>query len=343
MNTLSKLEFNLLNTLEQLDTHLSMTNAKILLNIQVSGGKDSMVMLHALWRVLCFHKAFFKNRFECIVQHFNHNKRGQESEEDMHFVVQSCLALGVPVFAQSFPQFQGKKNFQNFARRFRKQESIGLCQRLKQGQGFDAFYILTAHHARDHVESLLLHMIRGCGIQGLQGIAHWDETKTFFRPFAQVSWKDIDHYCTEKKIRHREDSSNQSDVYSRNYIRHHILPHIEKMNPSYEIAFEMLSNHARRCLEQEKQQIEKQGVNLISRDSQASDVFDFFQTNAKHLLLNLTFHRIHNIWTECQKALNTKHFQKKSLPLKQGQQLLLEKTQSGLIKLTMITHLSDTG
>src|SRR5690349_21018561 len=101
---LAKFEFNLFKTLIQLEQTFALENKQILLNLQISGGKDSMSLLHALSAVLFSKVCQFKNTYTVIIQHFNHKQRGHGSDEDASFVAKECLKLGLPIYLSTLPQ-----------------------------------------------------------------------------------------------------------------------------------------------------------------------------------------------------------------------------------------------
>lgn len=329
MKTLSKLEFDLLGNMIQLDKSLNTFCAKVLLNIQVSGGKDSMVLLHALSRVINSKRLKTKNYFSCIVQHFNHKTRGIESDLDAHFVAQQCLELGIPFFLNEVTYSDTKTNFQDYARQYRKEKSNDLSMQQCEELQCAKYFIVTAHHARDHVESVLQHILRGSGLNGLQGIQTLDSQKCFFRPFSKISYKEIEAYCHEKNISHRHDSSNDEDKYSRNYIRHHILPHLEFLNPNFEKSFQKLS-------EQSVITSPTSTHMLISKETSSSDVFYFFKQNHKEYLKVLSSNAIHNILHEAYIMLEKQATISKRIPLKSGFNVLLKKEKDAFIELVPI-------
>lgn len=326
MKTLSKLEFDLLGNMIQLDKNLNTLCSKVLLNIQVSGGKDSMALLHALSRVINSKRLKTKNSFFCIVQHFDHKMRGIESDLDAHFVAQQCLKLGIPFFLNEVIYSDNQANFQNYARQYRKEKSTLLSKQQCEELQISQYFIVTAHHARDHVESVLQHILRGSGLNGLQGIQTLDSQKCFFRPFAKTSYKEIEKYCDKKKITYRHDKSNDEDKYSRNYIRHHILPHLEFLNPNFEKSFQKLS----------EQSVIASPISphlLISKETSSSDVFYYFRQNHKEFLKILSSNAIHNILHEAHIMLKKQAFFSKTITLKSGFKVLLKKEKNTSINL----------
>lgn len=340
MKTLSKLEFDLLNTLTQLDSSLNGVRANVLFNIQVSGGKDSMCLLHAFVRVI--HSKLFKpqNNFLLAVQHFNHKMRGKQSDEDANFVARVCLKMGVPVFLSDLDGVPQKANFQNHARMFRKEQSAQLCEKLLKEWNCSQYFIVTAHHARDHVESVLQHILRGSGLNGLRGIQKLEREQGYFRPFASIRYQDITQYCDENKISFRQDSSNSEDKYRRNYIRHHILPHFEYLNSSYEDSFQKLSCQVDEMLPCQKEA--KKSSFDISKSTSASEVFGFFQEDQTSFLNVITRNSIHNILHEaqlllCKKALHAE----KTISLKSNAKVLLKKKSVDVVEMIPTYHVSS--
>lgn len=340
MKTLSKLEFDLLNTLIQLDRSLSGVCANVLFNIQVSGGKDSMCLLHAFVRVINSKLFKSQNNFLLAVQHFNHKMRNKQSDEDANFVARACLKMGVPVFLSDLDDVPQKANFQNHARMFRKEQSAKLCERLSKEWNCSQHFIVTAHHARDHVESVLQHILRGSGLNGLRGIQKCDAEQGCFRPFASTCYQDITEYCHENKISFREDSSNSEDKYQRNYIRHHILPHLEYLNSSYEDSFQKLSYQVDEMLPFQKR-CKKSSLDILKSTS-ASEVFRFFQVNQTDFLNLITRNSIHNILHEAQLLFSAKSLcMEKKIPLKSNGKVLLKKKSRDVVEM-IPTHDTDS-
>lgn len=185
--------------------------------LAVSGGIDSVVLAH-----LC---SVAKLNFS--IAHCNFNLRGEESDADENFVVDLGDALDVEVFTENFDTTayanDEKISIQMAARDLRYNWFDQLSTALK----FD--YILTAHQANDNLETFLINLVRGTGLEGLTGIKV--ENDKIIRPLLNFSRKEIEYYAQEKKISWREDSSNHSTKYLRNKIRHDVIPVLEEINP----------------------------------------------------------------------------------------------------------------
>jgi len=181
---------------------------KILL--AVSGGMDSMVMLDL------FHRAGF--RFG--IAHCNFSLRGKESDEDAKFVKSAGKKYQIPCFLKKFKTEQYAKesglSIQMAARKLRYE----WFEEIRSENSYD--YIATAHHLDDQIETFFINLIRGTGIAGLHGI-HPKNGK-LIRPMLFTFRNEIEKFAQENTIRFREDKSNQSLKYTRNLIRHRLIP-----------------------------------------------------------------------------------------------------------------------
>jgi tRNA(Ile)-lysidine synthase len=194
------------------------TTDKILL--AVSGGLDSMVMLHL--------SSQLKQSFG--VAHCNFQLRGAESERDEAFVKTMCSKLNVPSHSKRFETnnyaIEKGLSIQMAARELR----YGWFEEFRQVEGFE--YVATAHHLNDSIETILLNLTKGAGLEGLMGIRALN--KKVIRPMLFATREEIEKYAAENRIAWREDLSNASDDYQRNFIRHQIVPRLKELNPSLE-------------------------------------------------------------------------------------------------------------
>ncbi|WP_298903854.1 tRNA lysidine(34) synthetase TilS [uncultured Psychroserpens sp.] len=194
--------------------------AKIL--IAISGGLDSVMLVH-----LCH-----ELKLNITLAHCNFNLRGAESDTDETFVIALANQLDLEIFTQHFDTEnhakQQKLSIQMAARELRYNWFSDLAEDLK----FD--YILTAHHADDNLETVLINLTRGTGLNGLIGIP--EVNGNIVRPLLPFSREELEMYASDNRIEWREDSSNTSDKYLRNKLRHHVIPVLKETNP------ELLSN-----------------------------------------------------------------------------------------------------
>ncbi|GGH43088.1 potassium ABC transporter ATPase [Mangrovimonas yunxiaonensis] len=187
--------------------------------IAISGGVDSVVLTHALHAL----------KYPIALAHCNFNLRGEESDADEAFVVALAESLGVEVFIQKFDTLgyaqTHKLSTQMAARALRYQWFNALCEQLH----YD--FVLTAHHADDNLETFLINLSRGTGIEGLSGIPQMNDFVV--RPLLPFSRAQIETYAQENKLSWREDSSNASTKYLRNQLRHEVIPQLKGLNATF--------------------------------------------------------------------------------------------------------------
>ena len=211
---------------EQFITHLESLvphykKAKFLL--AVSGGIDSVVMTHL----------FYTYQLHFDIAHCNFHLRGEESNQDMNFV-QNELIPGFRSTSEHKPSIFIKE-FDTFAIQKDSGNSIEMVARDLRYDWFRELstqydFICTAHHANDNTETLFLHLIRGTGYKGLNGIPELNQP--FLRPLLPFSSEQILQYAQANDLIYRFDSSNSSDQYQRNKIRNRVIPVLEEINPS---------------------------------------------------------------------------------------------------------------
>ena len=214
--------------------------------LAVSGGVDSVALCD-----LC-HKA----GFHFAIAHCNFQLRGEESERDEQFVIELAKKYGVKIFVKKFDTKkyteENKVSTQVAARELRYEwfdellkEVLGTRYQVsgkndsQENQEFSSHsthhsspitchsFLLTAHHANDNIETLLMNFFKGTGIKGLQGIL--PKQRKIIRPLLFAKREAILSYIKENNLTFVEDSSNSSDKYTRNYFRHQLIPSIQKV------------------------------------------------------------------------------------------------------------------
>jgi tRNA(Ile)-lysidine synthase len=197
--------------------------------LAVSGGADSVALSE-----LCFQAGF---HFEFA--HCNFQLRGEESERDEKFVRQLAEKYRAKVYVKKFDTKkyaeENKISIQVAARELRYQWFEELLKTDDQHSTFNiqhSTYLLTAHHANDNIETLLMNFFKGTGIKGLQGIL--SRQGKIIRPLLFAKREEILSFIKENKLEFVEDSSNNSDKYTRNYFRHQLIPAIQKVFPQVE-------------------------------------------------------------------------------------------------------------
>lgn len=211
--------------LSRLKTHLkdlSFLNGKKLL-LAVSGGIDSMVLVDV----------FKQLGYNISIAHCNFGLRAEESNGDENFVRSIASVNNIEIFVNNFNTKSysslNKVSIQIAARELR----YTWFTKLMDEHGFD--YLLTAHHLDDSAETFLINFTRGTGIEGLLGIPQ--QNGKIIRPLLPFTRSEIEGYAKDNNIQWREDSSNASDKYLRNKLRHHVLPLLKELNPSFAQSF----------------------------------------------------------------------------------------------------------
>ncbi len=212
---------------------LGLPTDRILL--AVSGGIDSMVMLHL----------YASAGYKPGIAHCNFHLRATESDGDEKFVRSVADKMGVDYHQQDFDTEQSAAesgiSIQMAARNLR----YGWFDEIRKKHEYS--FVATAHNQDDVIETFFINLSRGTGIRGLTGIPV--RSDMVIRPLLFASRESIVDYATGHNIPFREDSSNTSDKYLRNRVRHHLIPMLEEENPSFRMA---LMDTIRKLSETEK-------------------------------------------------------------------------------------------
>lgn len=205
----------------QLDFHSEKKKNSRILSIPlqvivcVSGGSDSVALLHLLYRLSKL------LRLKLHVLFFNHQLR-PEANEEQDFVKSLAKKYKIPFYCKSAKDiFQGQSGLQEAAREWRIIESLNLLDRLGGG------CIATGHHADDQIETLLLKLLRGTHISNLRGMC-WSKPP-FVRPLLNCKKSELKDYLKNNNYTWMEDSSNQSITYLRNRVRIELIPLLEEL------------------------------------------------------------------------------------------------------------------
>mgnify|MGYP003639870921 FL=1 len=189
--------------------------AKLLLAF--SGGLDSVVLAF-----LCK-----ELNIDIALAHCNFNLRGVESDADEDFVLQLAEDWELEVFIENFDTKQFATDKKISAQMAARTLRYYWFEELKTQLGFN--HILTAHHADDDFETLLINLSRGTGLDGLLGIP--DVNEAIVRPLLPFTRDEIEAFAKQHKLQWREDSSNSSTKYLRNKLRHEVIPILKGINP----------------------------------------------------------------------------------------------------------------
>lgn len=221
----------------------------------VSGGPDSMAMLHML-SVLAR-----EGRLDVIVAHVNHGFRGEESERELETVRGYAADLGFPFESVTLdmPAYieETRSNGQAASREKRYEFLYGTAERR------GAKRIALAHHADDQAETVLMRLLRGTGLTGLAGMLPKRREKNveLIRPMLRMNKSDILRYCDEHNVPFCVDSSNEKRHYFRNRIRLDILPYLSEYNPQLPQSLQRLAEVAGA----EDEWMEQQTASLFTR------------------------------------------------------------------------------
>ncbi len=184
--------------------------------IAISGGLDSIVISYL----------FYISGLNFELAHCNFKLRGKESDDDQNFVEKFAKKYNIPLHIKICDAKKNKeKNTQIAARNLRYE----WFDQLKEKNNFD--FIVTAHHLNDSIETFFINLQRSTGLKGLLGIP---ENQKHIRPLLDFTRNEIEKFAKENSLDWREDSSNASNKYLRNKIRHQIIPKFIEINPSFE-------------------------------------------------------------------------------------------------------------
>ncbi|MFA9559803.1 tRNA lysidine(34) synthetase TilS [Evansella sp. AB-rgal1] len=199
--------------------------------IAVSGGPDSMALLHFL-------KSEYKNKLS--VAHVEHGLRGNTSLRDFHFVQNYCKLNDIPFYFSQPDVMKVQRQ-----KRVSIQEAARYCRYSwfkELMKDINASKLALAHHGDDQIETILMRQVRG-SLTGMKGIPVKRPfgNGTIIRPFLSVEKEILLEYCSQNKILYQEDETNKKEDYQRNRFRKHMLPFLKKENPTLHKTFQRQS------------------------------------------------------------------------------------------------------
>lgn len=208
----------ILNKIKQTLTEYNMINEGGSILVGLSGGADSVCLTHALWSL--------KDELgiKLYTAHLNHGIRGDEALRDECFAKDFSEKLGIRCFVKNadIPRIADETGCseETVGRKIRYEFFKELCEK------YDIKKIATAHNKNDNAETLVMNFMRGSGIGGLCGIPY--KRDNIIRPILDISREEIEKYCIEHSLDYVTDSTNLTDDYTRNKIRHKLIPFIQK-------------------------------------------------------------------------------------------------------------------
>ena len=190
--------------------------------VGVSGGADSMCLLKILSKL--------KSEYGIIIKvvHVNHNIRGDEALRDQKLVEDYCKLLGVEclVYSVDIPTISKELGI--------GEEECGRIKRYECFSNANCDVVATAHSLSDSIETMIFNLLRGTGVKGLCGIP--PKRDNIIRPLIECTRKEIECFCAENDVPYITDSTNLTDDYSRNFIRHNIVSSFGNINEGFESA-----------------------------------------------------------------------------------------------------------
>jgi len=222
--------------------HYKLLSSNQTLIVGVSGGTDSLALLHILSQLRD------KLQIQLHVATLDHGIRGALSEADVQFVCRVAEQWHIPYTRgyRDVPQLSSEKGIGiEEAGRIARYDFLA---QVAQEQAADG--VAVAHHANDQAETILMHIIRGSGLNGLRGMEivapmpNHEEIQ-LIRPLLNVTREELERYCEDHQLQPRHDETNTDTSYQRNYIRHEILPRLQTINPSVVDALLRLSDNAK--------------------------------------------------------------------------------------------------
>jgi len=262
--------------------------------VAVSGGLDSMVLTH-----LC------KNAgLNIALAHCNFKLRADESDGDEDFIKAYAKTHNLDVFTTHFETGiiaqKSKQSIQMAARQLR----YDWFESLQFQHGFE--YVLTAHHADDCLETFLINLSRGTGLDGLTGIP--EINGSVVRPLLTFSRDEIFDFAAQENVKWREDGSNQNTKYLRNKLRLTVIPLLKELNPSFMDRFESTQTHlkdTKSLIEDYMLEVEDRVIESIEEDQIIYNI-DKIQSlnNPKAYLFQLLKTYNFTDWTEISALLN---------------------------------------
>ena len=227
--------------------------------VAVSGGVDSMV----LWNL------FEESGYNYGVIHCNFQLRGKDSDEDETLVRNRADELGIPLFVRRFDTLEYAEasgiSIEMAARELR----YAWFEEIRSKHAFR--YLATAHHLDDLLETFFINLVRKTGIRGLTGFR--EKSGTLIRPLLFTNRVEIDAWAIEKSIRFRKDATNEETVFQRNFIRHHIIPELEKLNPSFRSNLTGTMENLRRTEEFYITEINRYISRISNKESENPEIF----------------------------------------------------------------------
>ena len=243
--------------LKDFQSHISRNFPELLKNkflLACSGGLDSVLLSY-----LCK-----QNHMDFILAHCNFRLRGADSNGDEDFVKEWGHQLEKPVYVTHFDTMGYVNNHNVSVQMAARDLRYHWFKALMQEHGID--YLVTAHHADDNLETFLINLSRGTGIEGLTGIP--EASNQIRRPLLKYTRWHILEYAQKCNLLWREDESNADTKYLRNKIRLEIVPKLKELHPTFMDNFKMTLDYLKETREISKNELKKIKCELFKKDGQ---------------------------------------------------------------------------
>ncbi|WP_405564555.1 tRNA lysidine(34) synthetase TilS [Polaribacter sp. Asnod6-C07] len=243
------------NFKEHINNNFPFLKDKKLL-LAISGGVDSVVL----------HHLFYQLKIDISLAHCNFKLREKESDLDEEFIAKLAKANNKPIFTINFDTVVFAKNNKLSTQIAARELRYTWFQELVEKHNFD--YILTAHHANDNLETFLINLTRGSGLDGFTGIPK--KNGNIVRPLLPFTRDEILNYAKDNNIDWREDASNASTKYVRNKIRHQVVPILKEINPSLLETFAKSLQNLQESQQIIEDRIQDVSSKIIKKDSSST-------------------------------------------------------------------------
>ena len=227
--------------------------------VAVSGGIDSMV----LWRL------FEEAGYPYAVVHCNFQLRGDDSDRDEALVREQACRMGIQIYVRRFDtlEYAGSSgiSIEMAARELRYQ----WFEEIRSAKNFS--YLATAHQRDDLLETFFINLVRKTGIRGLSGFR--EKSGKLVRPLLFAYRKEIETWAKENNIDFRQDRTNDETIFQRNFIRHQIIPQLEKLNPAFRVNLAATITNLRETEDFYQTEIDRQIRKISNSDSDHPEIF----------------------------------------------------------------------
>lgn len=241
--------------------------------VGLSGGADSVCLLSVLSMIVHDYIEEIGHEIRITAVHVNHGIRGEEAQRDETFAKRTADSMGIELvcFNLEIPKMAKQEGI--------SQESAGRIARYRcfrqvaADRGMTDYRIAVAHHMDDQAETVLMHIIRGSGMAGLNGMRA--VSGDIIRPLLCVTREEILSYLKDNGLSYVTDSTNLDNEYTRNMVRNCLIPSMEKLNPQLKTALNNLAKDSSECWDYVQRQVDEAARRyLVKGDGIARICFD---------------------------------------------------------------------